>query len=42
MSKLNKKPLTFQNHNAEIYFDINKCFHHKFQIQADKIEKLWS
>lgn len=32
ISKLNKKLLTFKNRNGEIYFDIDKYFHHKLHL----------
>jgi len=32
MSELNKSMLTFKNRNGEIYFDIDKYFHHKLHI----------
>jgi glutamate synthase domain-containing protein 2 len=32
ISKLNKKQLTFKNRNGEIFFDIDKYFHHKLHI----------
>ncbi|MDA7816697.1 FMN-binding glutamate synthase family protein [Sulfurimonas sp.] len=31
-SDLNKSHLTFKNHNGEIYFDIDKYFHHKLHV----------
>ena len=31
-SKLKKSHLTFKNHNGEIYFDIDKYFHHKLHV----------
>jgi len=31
-SELNKSQLTFKNHNGEIYFDIDKYFHHKLHV----------
>ncbi len=32
ISKLSKKNLTFKNRNGEIFFDIDKYFHHKLHI----------
>ena len=32
MSELNKSQLTFKNRNGEIYFDIDKYFHHKLHV----------
>ena len=32
ISKLNKKQLTFKNRTGEIFFDIDKYFHHKLHI----------
>lgn len=32
MSNLHKSNLTFKNQNGEIYFDIDKYFHHKFHM----------
>jgi len=32
MNELNKSMLTFKNRNGEIYFDIDKYFHHKLHI----------
>lgn len=31
-SELDKSNLTFKNHNGEIYFDIDKYFHHKLHV----------
>ena len=32
INELSKKNLTFKNHNGEIFFDIDKYFHHKLHI----------
>jgi len=32
ISELNKSQLTFKNRNGEIYFDIDKYFHHKLHV----------
>jgi len=32
INQLSKKNLTFKNHNGEIFFDIDKYFHHKLHI----------
>ena len=32
INELGKKNLTFKNHNGEIFFDIDKYFHHKLHI----------
>ncbi|MEA2091857.1 MAG: FMN-binding glutamate synthase family protein, partial [Campylobacterota bacterium] len=32
INNLNKSHLTFKNHNGEIYFDIDKYFHHKLHV----------